>query len=237
MKCFSCWHSNLKGLPFHFFSVHFSLVFGFKQRWSHIKANLEELEWFIGMLGTLRPQYLAKLPRLTNCSPVRKYQFQCFPDHFDFWFLKFVESNIVTSTKPSSKLMDCGFFRGMLWSVVPRSCGWVSLSLNLPLKAAKITQQSIDCVVGSAGSNFCSRPIISDLLGLSEHSDLIILFTWVHPGFGQTTPRIKWFNAWSFDKHILFFPGADIIIVHFIAFEGKCQLVNTLCSLESSQSL
>ena len=144
-------------------------------------------------------QYLAKLPRLTNCSPVRKYQFQCFPDHFDFWFLKFVESNIVTSTKPSSKLMDCGFFRGMLWSVVPRSCGWVSLSLNLPLKAAKITQQSIDCVVGSAGSNFCSRPIISDLLGLSEHSDLFILFTWVHPGFGQTTPRIKWFNAWSFD--------------------------------------
>ena len=57
---------------------------------------------------------------------------------------------------------------------MPRSCGGVSESVNLPLKAAKITQGSLDPVV--LGPIFSSCPKFSDLLGLSEHSDLFILF-------------------------------------------------------------
>ena len=60
-----------------------------------------------GLLGH-KVRIFGKIPILTNCSQTTVLNFSCF-DLSGCKFLVFRESIIVTSTKPSSKLMDCDF--------------------------------------------------------------------------------------------------------------------------------
>ena len=92
---------------------------------------------------------------------------------------------------------------GGSWSGVPKSCGGVSVSLNLPLKAAKITND-LYCRSHSARSNF----LLLTHLGVSPRLVKTLRpfssLTCLHPGFWPIYPNDYWeFIAWV--NHLIFF--------------------------------